>query len=223
MLLYHGSAHIIEKPAYGKGKKNNDYGRGFYCTEHEEMAKEWAVDEHLDGYVNRYRLEESGLNILHLGSHEYCVLHWITLLLQNRQFDLETPLAREAYRYLCEHFSVDLQGVDVIVGYRADDSFFSFASDFVEGIISVSQLSAALKLGELGEQVFLRSRRAFAALEYLGSEPVSAEEWYRRKAERDTKARAAYHTINKEAYIPGELYMIRILDEEVKPDDPRLQ
>jgi hypothetical protein len=223
MILYHGSENIVEKPAYGKGKKNNDYGQGFYCTEFENMAREWAVDEHKDGYVNRYRLDETGLSILRLNAPEYSVLHWITLLLKNRQFSLETALAREAYRYLCDQFSIDLRGVDVIIGYRADDSYFSYADDFVNGIISVSQLSAALRLGELGEQVVIRSKKAFSALEYLGSEPVSAEEWYRKKKERDTRARGAYRAMNKSAYVPGELYMVRILDEEVKPDDPRLQ
>lgn len=34
MILYHGSDHIIEKPVFGEGKSYNDYGRGFYCTEH---------------------------------------------------------------------------------------------------------------------------------------------------------------------------------------------
>ncbi len=28
--LYHGSENIIETPKYGKGARNNDYGKGFY-------------------------------------------------------------------------------------------------------------------------------------------------------------------------------------------------
>lgn len=42
MLLYHGSEKILEKPVYGFGRTDNDYGRGFYCTEDRELAKEWA-------------------------------------------------------------------------------------------------------------------------------------------------------------------------------------
>ena len=56
MLLYHGSDHIIEKPEFGAGKKHNDYGRGFYCTQNIELAKEWAVSEDADGYVNKYSI-----------------------------------------------------------------------------------------------------------------------------------------------------------------------
>ena len=44
MRIYHGSKDIIKIPLYGYGKKYNDYGLGFYCTENIELAKEWAVD-----------------------------------------------------------------------------------------------------------------------------------------------------------------------------------
>ena len=40
--LYHGSKDIIEHPRYGAGKPYNDYGRGFYCTESLDLAKEWG-------------------------------------------------------------------------------------------------------------------------------------------------------------------------------------
>ena len=40
ITLYHGSEKIVERPMFGEGKIHNDYGRGFYCTEHLELAKE---------------------------------------------------------------------------------------------------------------------------------------------------------------------------------------
>ena len=33
IILYHGSNKIIKKPVYGAGKRYNDYGSGFYCTQ----------------------------------------------------------------------------------------------------------------------------------------------------------------------------------------------
>ena len=33
ITLYHGSEQIVEAPAFGMGKHNNDFGLGFYCTE----------------------------------------------------------------------------------------------------------------------------------------------------------------------------------------------
>ena len=68
MILYHGSDHIIEKPVFGEGKSYNDYGRGFYCTEHVELAKEWACATGGDGYANRYQLEMGGLSVIGLPS-----------------------------------------------------------------------------------------------------------------------------------------------------------
>lgn len=53
MHLYHGSRHIIEQPAFGKGGSHNDYGRCFYCTEQLSMAREWAVEADRDGASRR--------------------------------------------------------------------------------------------------------------------------------------------------------------------------
>ncbi|MCR5503639.1 MAG: DUF3990 domain-containing protein [Lachnospiraceae bacterium] len=223
MVLYHGSKDTVEHPVFGKGKPYNDYGQGFYCTEDPDLASEWAVDKDRDGYVNAYRLDARGLKTLDLNSDGHTVLHWVSLLVFNRTFDLDTPLSREAFRYLQSHFRIDTTGYDLIRGYRADDSYFSYAQDFLNGAISVSQLSNALRLGNLGEQVMINSQRSFDRLSFTGASYVTASEWYERKRERDSLARAGYRSMNRSDYIPGELYMIRIIDEEVGPDDPRIR
>lgn len=223
MKLYHGSDVIVKKPEYGKGKTNNDYGRGFYCTENLDLAREWAVDENRDGYVNSYEFDISGLKVIDLNSGDYCLLHWITMLLQNRRFELDSPLAQEAYSYLCERFSLNVSDADVIKGYRADDSYFSYAQDFVNGQISVPQLAKAIRLGDLGEQMMIRSRMAFKNLKFASCEGVAASEWYCKKQSHDKAARDAYHIMNRSDYRRGELYMVHIIDEEVGPDDARLQ
>ena len=86
--LYHGSENIIQKPLYGYGKKYNDYGLGFYCTECLDMAKEWGAGLDRDGYANCYELECDDLEILNLNEEQYCILHWLAILLQNREFDI---------------------------------------------------------------------------------------------------------------------------------------
>lgn len=52
--LLHGTDHIIEVPDINIGNPHNDYGRGFYCTRVDEMAKEWACKKNTDGFVNVY-------------------------------------------------------------------------------------------------------------------------------------------------------------------------
>ena len=91
----------------------------------------------------------------------FTVLHWLSVLLQNRWFDVRAPLANEARAYLIANFDVDLSDADVVSGYRADDSYFTFAQDFINGAISYRQLSNAMQLGDLGKQVMVRSERAF--------------------------------------------------------------
>ncbi len=48
IIIYHGSISIIEQPVFGRGKRHNDYGPSFYCTQSLDLAKEWAVDENSD-------------------------------------------------------------------------------------------------------------------------------------------------------------------------------
>ena len=40
ITLFHGSNQIVETPELSQGNIHNDYGRGFYCTRIEDMAKE---------------------------------------------------------------------------------------------------------------------------------------------------------------------------------------
>jgi len=71
ITLYHGSEQLVEEPTFGKGKKNNDFGLGFYCTKSEDLAKEWAVSSLRNGFANRYTLDTEYLNILNLNSPDY--------------------------------------------------------------------------------------------------------------------------------------------------------
>ena len=80
ITLYHGSEQIVESPTFGLGKQNNDFGLGFYCTESEELAKEWAVSSLRNGFVNRYNLDTEYLKILNLNSPDYTILNWIAVL-----------------------------------------------------------------------------------------------------------------------------------------------
>lgn len=192
MIIYHGSPEIVKTPELKKGKKYNDYGQGFYCTKELELAKEWAVTEGMDGYVNKYKIDVNKLKILNLSDKKYSILHWLTLLVQNRELRSMTPIMRSAKDWLNANYSIDIAEYDVIVGYRADDSYFSFARDFLNNTISIEQLSYAMHLGKLGEQFVLKSEKAFENIEFAEVIPVKSVEYYPRRKERDEKARNAY-------------------------------
>lgn len=221
--LYHGSAAIVEKPVFGFGKPYNDYGLGFYCTEELDMAKEWGVGKDQDGYANRYKLETDGLDILDLNASEFGILQWLTVLLQNREFDIPSALAAEGREYLLNNFTVDYESRDAVVGYRADDSYFSFAQDFLNGTISYRQLGNAMRLGKLGQQFVLKSKRAFDRIQYIDHVVADSGEWYAKKMLRDRMARREYFDVERNRRQRGDIYITQIMDEEMKPNDPRLR
>lgn len=197
-IIYHGSINIIKEPIYGYGKKYNDYGLGFYCTENIELAKEWAVNKDKDGYANIYELDISDLKILNLNDKKYNILHWLTLLIKNREFDLRTIVSKRAKEYLIKNYSIDLNGIDIVIGYRADDSYFTFAQDFLNNSISLRKLNEAMRLGDLGEQIVLISKKAFNNVKYIGNEIVYSNIYYVLKNIRDLTARKYYFNKREE-------------------------
>ena len=222
LVLYHGSPEIIEKPIYGKGKAYNDYGKGFYCTENLELAKEWACTEGVDGYANQYEIEADNLRILNLSADEYTILHWLALLMTYRKLRLSTPVMKRGAEWLKEHFLVDIDDYDAIIGYRADDSYFSFARAFVNNEIPLGQLSHAMRLGKLGEQFVLKSPKAFESTKFVSYKSADNTVYYARRKVRDDEARVAFFAELEKEDIDG-LYMRDIIREEVKADDPRLR
>ena len=224
MRIYHGSSRVLQQPEYLLGNPKNDYGRGFYCTEELDMAKEWACKRNSDGFANAYELRDDGLRTLDLMGEGYTVLNWMALLLKNRQFALKTPVAEDARDYLIEQFAPPVEQYDVVRGYRADDSYFSYAQSFVENGLPLGLLNRALKLGNLGEQVVLVSERAFAQLAFEGAEPVAAAEYYPRFLDRDIKARDAYrNAVRRARTYRDDLFIMDIMREGVGNDDPRVR
>ena len=222
MKLYHGSENIIEKPVYGKGARYNDYGKGFYCTENIELAKEWACAKQKNGYANIYDLDLSELNVLNLNSASYNILNWLAILADNRTYWQNGSIAEPAKNYIKENFLPDISAYDVIIGYRSDDSYFSFAQDFVSGVISLQKLMQAMRLGKLGEQIMLKSQKAFAQIQFTGYENADAEEYYIKKNEREREARRQYRRNKKEKADVNELFILDIMREEIKNGDARL-
>ena len=224
MIIYHGSQQIVEVPQFGIGKEHNDYGRGFYCTENKELAKEWACQIKNDGYSNKYQLSLEGLNVMRLTGDEFNILNWLAVLLAHRKFDITSSVVNSAREYIIDHFMPDTTAVDVMIGYRADDSYFSFAEDFVNNTISVRDLNAAMQLGTLGQQVVLISRKAFEQIEFVEYEIADHREYYYKRTQRDKQARSDYMKRKRNlSALKDDLFILDIIREDIKNDDTRLQ
>jgi len=218
ITIFHGSEKIIEHPIWGEGRKNNDFGIGFYCTESLELAKEWAVSSLRDGFANKYTLDTKYLNILNLNSSAYTILNWIAVLVEHRLFSITTPVARKAKSYLVEKFGVNVNAFDIIRGYRADDSYFDYAESFINNAISVEQLAQAMKLGKLGEQIVIKSKYAFTKLKYEGFEVAEQGKYYvHRKSRNDEANRQYFEMLDKES---DGLYIQDIIRGGITNDNP---
>lgn len=223
--LFHGSDLIIEHPTPEGGKVHNDFGQGFYCTTELELAREWACSGKNAAFVNHYSLEpSSALSVCRLNSPEYHLLNWLALLLKNRRFEVREAAPLAIREYILSEFLPDLSGYDIIVGYRADDSYFSIASAFLKGSISLEELGEALRLGKLGEQYFLQSRRAFEALIFISFQRVDEGIYYSRRMKRDARAREAFRQINaKDKDWTEGVFALDIVRGKWKNDDERLR
>ncbi len=220
ITIYHGSEKIVEVPTFGEGKKNNDFGLGFYCTESEGLAKEWAISSLRNGFANKYTLDTEYMRILNLNSPEYTILNWIAVLVEHRLFSIKTPVARRAKQYLIDNFSINVNAFDIITGYRADDSYFDYAESFLNNGISVEQLARAMKLGKLGEQIVIKSQFAFSRLKFEGFDVAEKEEFYVLRKSRDDEANRLYLEMLEEE--SDGLYIQDIIRGGIKNDDPRI-
>ncbi len=223
ITVFHGSPKVIAQPVFGMGNPNNDYGLGFYCTESIELAKEWACSVETDGYANQYTLDMAELSVLSLTGGSYHILNWLYVLLENRKFRLDSDIAKAAKQYIAEHFAVDYKQYDIIKGYRADDSYFSFANAFLNNTISLAQLEKAMVLGKLGEQIVLMSEKAFAQIAFVDAIPAPQEVYLPKKLARDTAAREEFRWEKNRGSILTETYMLDIIREGWENDAPRLQ
>ena len=220
MDMYHGSpTTIINKPSIDYKNIHNDFSQGFYCTENKDLAKEWAVSSLRDGFCNKYALNTEHLNILNLNTAEYSILNWIAVLVNHRLFTSNTPIERRAKKYLIDNFYINVNAYDVIIGYRADDSYFDYAQSFIQNTISLDQLSKAMYLGKLGEQIVIKSEFAFSNLKYEGNEVAKSEEYFTLRNNRNKEANQYYLKMLEE---DSDGLFIRDFRGGITNDDPRI-
>jgi len=190
--VYHGSDKIVKIPEFGKGNPNNDYGIGFYTTKNKGLAGEWAVlYNKKDGYINEYTLDYADLKVLYL--NQMPIENWVSILATYRKIEYGGNYDSRINRFL-ELYGLDLSSYDIIEGWRADDAFFTYINDFFAIALSVEKMKEAMSFGSLGNQICLKSERAFKQLKFV-EPPYLAQmsKFYKLAEERDLKARREYY------------------------------
>lgn len=93
----------------------------------------------------------------------------------------------------------------------------------LQNTISLSQLERALFLGKLGEQIVLKSRKAFDNLTFIESYEARKEIFYPKKKARDDSAREEFRKEKNRINIENEFYVLDIIRGKWKNDDTRIQ
>ncbi len=175
MILYHGSKTLLKYPKPKGSNHTNDYGPSFYLTKDLESAKSWACRNDTVGIVNKYSIENKSykkLKILDLTDKtKYSVLNWIAILMHFRKLDEAFKKTNQIVLDWLQQYYIDVEQYDVVVGFRADDSYFRFPTRFVTNDLAFEDLDNIYLLGSLGIQYAFMSKRAIGLLKFESEIP----------------------------------------------------
>ncbi len=169
MLLYHTGFQEIPRPELKRGRKNADFGQGFYLTENPEFARRWARRrEGQDTVVNTYELETEGLRI-HRFERD---ADWFAYIFGNRR---NRP---------------DLLDADAVTGPIANDTLFDTLGILTSGYLTDAEALRLMLVGPEYRQTALKTEKALIHLKWIGTEklsPAETEEWGERIREEQDR------------------------------------
>ncbi len=143
MKLFHTGSSKIQVPDLYHGRKNADFGQGFYLTPDIDFICRWAGP---DAFINEYELEEEGLAILRLSRNE----EWFQYIFQNRR-------------------AKDSLAADVVIGPIANDTIFETFGIISSGYLKASDAMKLLMIGPEYIQVAIKTEKAVSHLRWIRS------------------------------------------------------
>lgn len=112
-----------------------------------------------------------------LDLNDYGVLAWIAEVVSHRGTNQEA--AAIVGTKLVEKYKIKTDSYDVIKGYRADDSYTQVIEAFLQNQINIAEVERLFYKGSLGNQIFLKSEKAFLQIKCKRSYEVVMEESYK--------------------------------------------
>lgn len=159
MILYHTSNQEIRKPDIHHGRKNADFGWGFYLTPDREFACRWAKDEAI---VNIYELDLDDLSVHRFSRSP----EWFEYIFYNRRLQ-------------------DGLNTDVVIGPIANDTIFDTLGIISSGFLTSGQAAKLLMIGPEYTQLAIKTEKAAAKLKWLGADKIERADVKTRKAEQE--------------------------------------
>lgn len=161
MTLYHTSNVEIRCPDIYYGRKNADFGQGFYLTPDQEFSYRWASK---DAVINVYELELEGLDVHYLSRNR----EWFDYIFNNRR-------------------GKDGLSSDLVIGPIANDTIYDTFGIITSGLLEPSAALRLLQIGKEYIQVAVKSERALSNLSWVTSEALRDVTVYKelKQAEQD--------------------------------------
>ena len=156
IILFHTGYNIIEKPDVHYGRKNADFGQGFYTTDDVNFAHRWAREQDgCDIIVNHYELDDSTLKVKEFKRDS----EWFRYIFSNR-------------RMMPDLYS----DYDLIIGPIANDTIYETFGIITSGLLTRKQSLELLMIGPLYEQTVIKSDKAARQLKWIDARIMSSEE-----------------------------------------------
>ena len=150
MDLYHVGFYEIKDIDLKHGRKNADFGQGFYLSNNLEFSKNWAsMRTDLDTILNCYELNMTDLNVLEF---TYNSEYWFDYIFKNRN----------GYDDIYKEY-------DVIIGPIANDTIFDLYGVITSGLIDNKMALKILKEGPKYYQIVIKTEKAKANLKFINS------------------------------------------------------
>jgi len=162
MKVYHTGNKEIREPDILRGRKNADFGPGFYLTPDLEFSYRWAAQ---DAVLNEYELDESGLLIHRFKRDE----EWFGYIFRNRR-------------------AQDVLSADVVIGPIANDTIFDTLGVITSGFLKTEDAMKLLMIGPEYTQVAIKTEKAAKQLRWIRSERITRMDAGLRRAEQEEYA-----------------------------------
>ena len=159
MILYHTSDREIQRPDIHIGRKNADFGWGFYLTPDKAFAHRWARE---NAVVNEYEFDESGLAIRRFPRNT----DWFEYIFHNRRMQ-------------------DNLTADAVIGPIANDTIFETLGILTNGYLRPDEALRLLMIGPEYIQVAVKTEKAAAQLRWIRSKQIERQDAQALRIERE--------------------------------------
>lgn len=155
MLVYHVGFDIIKNPDVHYGRKNADFGQGFYLTDDKEFSYRWAKEKSgADTILNEYELKLTGLHVHEFTRGE----EWFNYIYGNR------------------HLKPDVLNADIVIGPIANDIIYDVLGITTSGFLPKDNAMKLFMIGPEYKQIVIKSEKALSKLSWLDSKVLTSSE-----------------------------------------------